>query len=72
MISPRAVFSPGDSLFGEPGLQKDGSFKAAEARYTDIRQVNVKDRERWLEKFRAIQWDHKNIVKRKGVLERPV
>jgi len=25
---------------------------------------------RWLEKARAIQWDYKNLAKRKGKLER--
>lgn len=69
--SVRLLFWSGQS-FDEPGLQKEGSFKAAEARYTDTKQVNVKDLERWLEKSRAIQWDYKNIVKRKGKLERLV
>ena len=29
-----------------------------------------KDPTRWLKKARDIQWNYKNIVKRKGVLER--
>jgi hypothetical protein len=65
----RLLFWSGQS-FDEPGLQKEGSFKAAEARYTSVEQVNVKDLKRWLKKARDIQWDYKNIVKRKGVLER--
>ena len=67
--SIRLLFWSGQS-FDEEGLQPEGSFKAAEVRYTDIKQVNVKDLERWLEKSKKIQWDYKNIVKRKGVLER--
>ena len=67
--SIRLLFWSGQS-FDEPGLQKEGSFKAAEARYTSSEQVNVKDLKRWLKKARDIQWDYKNIVKRKGVLER--
>ena len=67
--SVRLLFWSGQS-FDEPGLQKEGSFKAAEMRYTSIDQVNAKDLKRWLEKARNIQWDYKNIVKRKGVLER--
>ena len=51
-------------------MQAEGSFKAAEARYTDAEQVNTKDLKRWLKKARDIQWDYKNIVKRKGKLER--
>lgn len=65
----RLLFWSGQS-FEEEGLQKEGSFKAAEARYTSASQVNTKDLERWLRKAREIQWDYKNIVKRKGVLER--
>lgn len=65
----RLLFWSGQS-FDEPGLAKEGSFKAAEARYTDKTQVNLQDLQRWLKKSKEIQWDYKNIVKRKGVLER--
>jgi hypothetical protein len=51
-------------------LKNEGSFKAAEARFTNVEQVNVQDLVRWLGKARDIQWDYKNIVKRKGKLER--
>jgi|SRR5688572_3208282 hypothetical protein len=65
----RLLFWSGQS-FDEPDLQKEGTFKAAEARYTSVDQINKSDLKRWLEKSAAIQWDYKNIVKRKGVLER--
>jgi uncharacterized protein YdhG (YjbR/CyaY superfamily) len=65
----RLLFWSGQS-FDEDGLQEEGSFKAAEARYTSAEQVNKDDLKRWLEKSRQIQWDYKNIVKRRGVLER--
>ena len=65
----RLLFWSGQS-FDEPGLQTEGSFKAAEARYTAVEQVNTKDLKRWLKKSTKIQWDYKNIVKRKGVLIR--
>ena len=65
----RLLFWSGQS-FEEDGLQKEGSFKAAEARYTDVSQVNVKELSRWLKKSKAIQWDYKNLIKRKGMLER--
>lgn len=65
----RLLFWSGQS-FEETGLKNEGSFKAAEARYTAVEQVNTKDLSRWLKKSRDIQWDYKNIVKRKGVLER--
>ncbi len=65
----RLLFWSGQS-FGEAGLAPEGKFKAAEARYTAVSQVNTADLERWLSKARNIQWDYKNLVKRKGVLER--
>jgi hypothetical protein len=65
----RLLFWSGQS-FDEPGLAPEGSFKAAEARYTSVAQIAPKDLQRWLEKAIEIQWDYKNIVKRKGKLER--
>jgi len=65
----RLLFWSGQS-FDEPQLQQEGSFKAAEMRYTSPDEVNKKDLKRWLDKAEKIQWDYKNIVKRKGVLER--
>lgn len=67
--SVRLLFWSGQS-FDEPGLTKEGSFKAADARYTAPDQINSEDIQRWLEKSQTVQWDYKNIVKRKGVLER--
>jgi hypothetical protein len=67
--SVRLLFWSGQS-FEEKGLQSEGSFKAAEMRYTSASQVNTDDVRRWLKKAREIQWDYKNIVKRKGKLER--
>ena len=65
----RLLFWSGQS-FEEEGLKKEGSFKAAEARYTAADQVNRQELKRWLAKARDIQWDYKNIVRRKGRLER--
>lgn len=67
--STRLLFWSGRS-FDEPGLKDEGTFKAAEARYTDVDQINKSDLKRWLKKAQDIQWDYKNIVKRRGVLER--
>lgn len=67
--SVRLLFWSGQS-FDEPGLASEGSFKAAEARYTSVKEVKLKDLKRWLGKARSIQWDYKNLVKRKGQLER--
>jgi hypothetical protein len=49
----------------EPGT---GKFKDASIFYTDSVEVNADDLVRWLEKGTDIQWDYKNIVKRKGKL----
>jgi hypothetical protein len=65
----RLLFWSGQS-FDEPLLQNEGSFKAAEIRFQNMEQINKNDLKRWLIKAREIQWDYKNIVKRKGVLER--
>ncbi len=65
----RLLFWSGQS-FDEPELVAEGSFKASEARITDVSQINEDDMARWLGKCESIQWDYKNLVKRKGVLER--
>ena len=65
----RLLFWSGRS-FDEPGLGPEGGFQTAGARYTSADQIPAKDLKRWLKKSIAIQWDYKNIVKRKGRLER--
>lgn len=65
----RLLFWSGQT-FDEPGLENEGKFKAAEKRYTSSKQIDKDDLSRWLEKAAVIQWDYKNIVKRKGVLIR--
>lgn len=65
----RLLFWSGQS-FDEEQLANEGSFKAAEFRYTSTDQIIPSDIKRWLKKAREIQWDYKNIVKRKGVLIR--
>ena len=67
--SVRLLFWSGQS-FDEPGLRPEGKFKAAEARYTGAGDVDIEDLARWLKKAQDIQWDYKNIVKRKGELLR--
>ncbi len=57
--------------FEEDNLKiKGDTFKDASIFFTTVAQINTKDLIRWLKKSRAIQWDYKNIVKRKGQLER--
>src|SRR5438045_4505350 len=57
--SVRLLFWSGQS-FEEDGLSPEGTFKAAEARYTSVTEVNKKDLKRWLTKSKKIQWDYKN------------
>jgi uncharacterized protein YdhG (YjbR/CyaY superfamily) len=45
-------------------------FKDASIFYNSVEEINIKDLKRWLKKSQEIQWDYKNIVKRKGQLER--
>jgi len=63
----RLLFWSGQS-FDESGLHPEGSFKAAEARYTSLDEIDREALKRWLEKARQIQWDYKNIVKNRGKL----
>lgn len=65
----RLLFWSGRS-FEEEGLQDEGTFKAAEARYTAASEVDTEALARWLAKARDIQWDYRNLVRRKGRLER--
>jgi hypothetical protein len=65
----RLLFWSGQS-FETDGLEREGSFKAAEARYTSVEQVDPQLVRAWLREARDVQWDYKNLVKRKGKLER--
>lgn len=57
--------------FDEADLKiNTGKFKDAAITYTSVEQINLDDVVRWIEKSKEIQWDYKNIVKRKGVLLR--
>lgn len=67
--SIRLLFWSGQS-FDEIALKKEGSFKAAEIRYTSVNHIYTKDLKRWLKKAEAIQWDYKNLIKRRGKRER--
>ncbi|MGE0931425.1 DUF1801 domain-containing protein [Peijinzhouia sedimentorum] len=57
--------------FGEEKLKiGTGKFKDASIRFTAISQVDLAEIKNWLRKSREIQWDYKNLVKRKGRLEK--
>jgi hypothetical protein len=67
--SVQLLFWSGQS-FDEPTLKAEGTFKAAQSRYTSVNQINIVDLRRWIKKSKTIQWDYKNIVRRRGVLEK--
>jgi uncharacterized protein YdhG (YjbR/CyaY superfamily) len=57
--------------FEEAGLNVVGKkFKDGSVFYNDVSEIRKSDLRRWLKKARVIQWDYKNIVRRKGRLER--
>lgn len=57
--------------FGEAGLDVRGEkFKDASVFFHHVSEVSMADLRRWIQKGIAVQWDYKNIVKRKGRLER--
>jgi hypothetical protein len=59
------------SDFNEEKLNIRGKkFKDASVFYNSNVEVDIEDLKRWLKKSKEIQWDYKNIVKRKGILER--
>lgn len=66
----RLLFWSGAS-FNEPILKPGtGKFKDASIIYSSEEDIRTKDLKRWVKKCQDIQWDYKNIVKRKGVLQR--
>ena len=65
----RLLFWSGQS-FASEGLEASGTFKAAERRYADVDAIDAERLCAWLEESRTTQWDYKNIVKRRGRLER--
>lgn len=57
--------------FDEENLNIKGpNFKDASIFYNKLTEVNTDELIRWLKKSREIIWDYKNLIKRKGKLER--
>lgn len=66
----RLMFWSGADFEEEQLIVKGGKYKDASVFYNSVSEIDINDLKRWLKKSREIQWDYKNIVKRKGVLER--
>lgn len=64
------MFWSGASFNEEKLKPRTGKFKDASITYTAADQIDAEGLKTWLAKARNIQWDYKNIVKRKGVLEK--
>lgn len=47
--------------FATPGLHPEGTFQAAEKRYTAVAQIDAALLTKWLAEARTVQWDYKNI-----------
>jgi hypothetical protein len=65
----RLMFWSGADFKEEKLKVKGERFKDASIFYNSIAEIKITDMTHWLRMSRNIQWDYKNIVKRKGHLE---
>jgi uncharacterized protein YdhG (YjbR/CyaY superfamily) len=66
----RLMFWSGAGFEEKTLMVRGEKFKDASIFYNNADEINTKDLKRWLGKSEKIQWDYKNIVKRKGQLEK--
>lgn len=66
----RLMFWSGKSFIEEKLNIEGEKFQDASIFFNDKDEIDETDLKRWLEKSVTIQWDYKNIVKRKGELIR--
>ena len=66
----RLMFWSGKSFEEDKLNILGGKFQDASIFYNSVNEIDITDLEIWLQKAKEIQWDYKNIVKRKGILER--
>ena len=66
----RLMFWSGADFKDEALNYRGKKFKDASIFYHSVSEVDIKKVENWLEMSKEIQWDYKNIVKRKGILHR--
>jgi uncharacterized protein YdhG (YjbR/CyaY superfamily) len=66
----RLMFWSGKSFEEEKLNILGGKFQDASIFFNSVEEINENDLKKWLQKSREIQWDYKNIVKRKGQLFR--
>jgi hypothetical protein len=56
--------------FDEPELQVVGKFKAAQIKYADAAQIEVKALRRWLKKARTEIWDYRGYFEKQMALRK--
>ena len=66
----RLMFWSGKTFEEEKLNVLGGKFQDASIFFNSVEEINENDLKIWLQKSREIQWDYKNIVKRKGELLR--
>lgn len=66
----RLMFWSGKSFEDEKLNVLGAKFQDASIFYNAVEKINTTDLENWLKKAKEIQWDYKNLIKRKGILER--
>ena len=66
----RLMFWSGKSFEDEKLNILGGKFQDASIFFNSVEEINENDLKKWLQKSQEIQWDYKNIVKRKGQLLR--
>ena len=66
----RLMFWSGKSFEEEKLNILGGKFQDASVFFNSVEEINENDLKKWLQKSQEIQWDYKNIVKRKGELLR--
>ena len=66
----RLMFWSGKSFEDEKLNILGGKFQDASIFFNSVEEINENDLKKWLQKSREIQWDYKNIVKRKGQILR--
>ena len=66
----RLMFWSGKSFEEEKLNILGGKFQDASVFFNSVEEINENDLKKWLQKSQEIQWDYKNIVKRKGQILR--
>ena len=66
----RLMFWSGKSFEEDKLNMLGGKFQDASVFFNSVEEINENDLKKWLQKSQEIQWDYKNIVKRKGQILR--